>query len=105
MNSSTIPSWSRYFSRRCCLQMSAVCFCRFLVPSPIGNESVLLLQMTTLENHDLSDAAKRAAESWRQLAQVPKLCSDFREMDSSVSDDNIARGTPSPVWAVKEYLH
>jgi hypothetical protein len=66
---------------------------------------VLLLQMTTLENHDLSDAAKRAAESWRQLAQVPKLCSDFREMDSSASDDNIARGTPSPVWAVKEYLH
>ena len=30
MNSSTSPSWSRYFSRRCCLQMSAVCFCRFL---------------------------------------------------------------------------
>jgi|GEM_PF-2665853 len=26
-------------------------------------------------------------------------------MDSSASDDNIARGTPSPVWAVKEYLH
>jgi hypothetical protein len=26
---------SRYFSRRCCLQMSAVCFCRFLVPNAI----------------------------------------------------------------------
>src|SRR5208282_3304948 len=35
MNSSTSPRWSRYFSRRCCLQMSAVCFCRFLVPNPI----------------------------------------------------------------------
>src|SRR4029077_2086992 len=34
MNSSTSPRWSRYFSRRCCLQMSAVCFCRFLVPNP-----------------------------------------------------------------------
>jgi hypothetical protein len=36
MNSSTSPRWSRYFSRRCCLQMSAVCFCRFLVPNPIS---------------------------------------------------------------------
>jgi len=35
MNSSTSPRWSRYFSRRCCLQMAAVCFCRFLVPNPI----------------------------------------------------------------------
>src|SRR5271165_5997867 len=35
INSSTSPRWSRYFSRRCCLQMSAVCFCRFLVPNPI----------------------------------------------------------------------
>src|SRR5260370_17146171 len=35
VNSSTSPRWSRYFSRRCCLQMSAVCFCRFLVPNPI----------------------------------------------------------------------
>jgi hypothetical protein len=61
--------------------------------------------MTTSQTHDLLDAVKQAAESWRQLAQVPKLCSDFREMDSSASDDNIARGTPSPVWAVKEYLH
>jgi hypothetical protein len=32
---STNPSLSGYFSRRCCLQMSAVCFCRFLVPRPI----------------------------------------------------------------------
>src|SRR5208282_5203550 len=36
MNSSTNPSLSRYFSRRCCLQMSAVCFWRFLVPKPIA---------------------------------------------------------------------
>src|SRR5262249_1746358 len=35
INSSTNPSLSGYFSRRCCLQMSAVCFCRFLVPRPI----------------------------------------------------------------------
>jgi hypothetical protein len=35
MNSSTNASLSRYFSRRCCLQMSAVCFCRFFVPNPI----------------------------------------------------------------------
>src|SRR5271157_1368557 len=35
MNSSTNLSLSRYFSRRCCLQISAVCFCRFLVPNPI----------------------------------------------------------------------
>ena len=35
MNSSTSPRWSRYLSRRCCLQMSAVCFCRFLVSNPI----------------------------------------------------------------------
>jgi hypothetical protein len=36
INSYTNPSFSRYFSLRCCLQMSAVCFCRFLVPNPIG---------------------------------------------------------------------
>jgi hypothetical protein len=30
INSSTSPRWSRYFSRRCCLQMSAVCCCRLL---------------------------------------------------------------------------
>jgi Transposase IS66 family len=35
INSSTSPSLSGYFSRRCCLQLSAVCFCRFLVPSPM----------------------------------------------------------------------
>src|SRR5260221_9924676 len=34
INSSTSSRWSRYFSRRCSLQMSAVCFCRFLVPNP-----------------------------------------------------------------------
>src|ERR1700704_4400272 len=39
MNSSTKPSFSRYFSRRCCLQISAVCFCRFLVPNPMGDAS------------------------------------------------------------------
>ena len=39
INSSTSPSLSGYFSRRCCLQMSAVCFWRFLVPSPIGDSS------------------------------------------------------------------
>src|SRR5260370_34551198 len=42
MNSSINPSLSRYFSRRCCLQMSAVCFCRFLVPNPIGNGEAAL---------------------------------------------------------------
>jgi len=35
INSSTNPSLSGYFSRRCCLQMSAVCLCRCLVPRPI----------------------------------------------------------------------
>jgi hypothetical protein len=35
MNSSTSPRWFRYISRRCCLQSSAVCFWRFLVPNPI----------------------------------------------------------------------
>ena len=35
INSSTSTRWSRYFSRRCCLQMSAVCCCRFLVPNPM----------------------------------------------------------------------
>ena len=39
INSSTNPSLSGYFSRRCCLQVSAVCFCRFLVPRPIGDSS------------------------------------------------------------------
>jgi hypothetical protein len=29
------PGVSRYFSRRCCLQMSAVCCCRLLVPNPM----------------------------------------------------------------------
>jgi hypothetical protein len=34
ISSSTKPSLSGYFCRRCCLQSSAVCFCRFLVPRP-----------------------------------------------------------------------
>src|SRR4029077_333712 len=54
MNSSTNASWSRYFSRRCCLQISAVCFCRFLVPNPIGDDLNERLGAQSLTASDVS---------------------------------------------------
>jgi hypothetical protein len=59
--------------------------------------SVLLLQVITSENH----TSQTSSGPRRRLAQKPpELCSNFREMDSSVSDDNITHGIPSPFWVV-----
>jgi len=64
--------------------------------SPRSKEaySVLLHQMTTLENQ----RAPCPAATW---ATWPELRSNLREMESSVSDDNIPTSTPSPFGSSK----
>jgi hypothetical protein len=105
MNSSTNPSWSRYFSRRCYLQLSAVCFCRFLVPNPIGNESVLLLQMTTSQTHDLLDAVKQAADRGGNFPKCQNSAQTFAKLTLLPQKTISPAVHLLPFGVVKEHLH
>jgi hypothetical protein len=58
-------SRSRYFSRRYCLEMSAVCFCRFFVPNPIFVPRIVTGTVFRRRLRILGDRKKRIPGTFR----------------------------------------